>query len=68
MRAPRGKREDAGVSLALHRAQKTGFAHELVKETLLLHQLLRRVEFLDLALVKHNDAVAVKDGVDAMRD
>lgn len=66
--SPRGKRDIGGVSLALHRTQQAGFAHELVKETLLLHERLRSVELLDLALVEYNNAVAVKDSVDAMRD
>jgi hypothetical protein len=63
------RRQSLVASLqTFHRTQKAGFAHELVEQALLLDQLLRSVEFLDLALVEYDNAVAVKDCVDTMGD
>lgn len=53
---------------AFHRAQEAGFANELVEQSLLLNQFLRSVEFFHLTLVKYDDAIAIEDSVDAMRN
>ena len=52
----------------LYRAQEAGFAHELVEQSLRLHQRLWGVKLFDFALVKHDNTIAVQDGVDTMCD
>jgi len=54
--------------LVLDRTQQPGFAHQLVKQALLSDKLLRCIEFLDLAVIEHDDAVTVQNGVDAVRN
>lgn len=49
----------------VHRPKQTRLAHELVKHSLLLNELARAVEFLHFTVIKHYDAIAIEDGVDA---
>lgn len=58
-----------GIRLALFNAvEEVGFLDQLVEEALLLHQFGGCIELSHCAPVQHNDAVAVKNCVDAVRN
>jgi hypothetical protein len=54
--------------LVFHRAQKTRLFDQLIEQTLRLDKCLRCIEFLDFAMIEHDNAIAVQDCVDAVSD
>lgn len=49
-------------------SKKTSLPHQLVEQALLLYQFGRCIELGHTSVVKHHDAVTVKDRVDAVGD
>jgi len=41
---------------------------QLIEQALLLHQHLRRIKLLNLTLLQHHNAIAIQDGINAMRN
>jgi len=49
-------------------AKQTRLLYKLVEQTFLIDQLGRAVEFGNLTVIEHYDAIRIEDGVDAMSD
>lgn len=50
----------------LHAPQQSRLPHELVEEALASDEVGGSIKLLDLAMVEHDDAVGVEDGVNAV--